>query len=415
MRNRLRTTMMIPIVSGLFILLSFWLQPLSSFVSGYGRILTSKSILLTDFVAVGGLGPALFNSGSLMLCCYLGTKRLRLDITGSMFAGILTVGGFAFFGKNLLNVSLVLLGMMAYARYKNIQLRSIWVVFLFATGLAPISSLLMFGLDLPWLISIPSGVLMGILSGFLLVELASHSMTFHKGYNLYNIGFASGVLTLLYFSVLQVSGFEYETSLRYTNASNHWLAVVFIMVCLLYLVVGWTLTDRSLVPLSRILRKSGRAVSDFTRNDQQAATMINIGLIGLLSFGLIHLVGLRINGPTMGGLMTILGFGAFGKHVRNVLPPMVGVILVVFALGMDLSITVALAILFSTALAPIAGEHGVLAGIAAGALHLPITMGLAPIHGGILLYSNGFAAAFTAVIMDTIILSWKRRRTYGTA
>jgi hypothetical protein len=406
--------MMIPVVAGLFLGLSVWLQPPTEFLKGYWRIVTSSSILLTDYVAVGGIGPALFNSGSLMLFCYWIGKRLGMDVTGSLFAGVLTVGGFAFFGKNLLNVSLVLVGMVLYTRYKDIRLRSVWVVFLFATGLAPISSLMMFGLGLPYLYSIPLGITMGILSGFLLVELSFHTMNFHKGYNLYNIGFACGVLTLVYFSILQMIGLTYESSLLYTNESNQWLAGLFVVVCLLYLVVGGVFAKSTTRPLSRILQKSGRAVSDFTRNDQQAATMINIGLIGLLSFGLVRLIGLGINGPTMGGLMTIVGFGAFGKHVRNVLPPMLGVVLVVFVLDMELSIGIALAILFSTALAPIAGEHGILAGLIAGALHLPITIGLAPIHGGILLYANGFAAGFTAVVMDTCILSWKRRKSHGT-
>jgi hypothetical protein len=64
--------------------------------------------------------------------------------------------------------------------------------------------------------------------------------------------------------------------------------------------------------------------------------------------------------------------------------------------------------LFSTALAPLAGEHGILVGILSGMIHLPVLMGLSDIHGGILLYTNGFAAAFTAVIMDTLIVSYKR-------
>ena len=108
MRKRLTQSMLIPYISSAFIILSLFLQPLSEFFNGYGRILVSKSILLTDYVAVGGMGPALFNSGSLMLITYFFIRKLDLRITGSIFAGIMTIGGFAFFGK------------IEWQRYENI-------------------------------------------------------------------------------------------------------------------------------------------------------------------------------------------------------------------------------------------------------------------------------------------------------
>ena len=41
-------------------------------------------------------------------------------------------------------------------------------------------------------------------SGFVLVELASHVITFHKGYDLYNVGFAGGILSFAYFSIFKL-------------------------------------------------------------------------------------------------------------------------------------------------------------------------------------------------------------------
>jgi hypothetical protein len=105
----------------------------------------------------------------------------------------------------------------------------------------------------------------------------------------------------------------------------------------------------------------------------------------------------------------VVGFGCFGKHPRNILPGIVGVVLsaVIFQLEFD-SILVTLAIIFSTTLAPISGEYGVIPGVIAGMLHLPVINNLGSLHGGIILYSNGFAAAFTAVLIHMAITAFER-------
>ena len=235
MREKLRHSMLIPYIAGIFILISFFMQPFSEFIAGYGRILVSKSILLTDYVAVGGIGPALFNSGTIMLISYIFIRKIDLRVTGSIFAGIMTIGGFAFFGKNLLNVMIIYLGVFLYARYKKIPLRSVIIVFLFSTGLSPIASVVMFGLGIPLLYSIPLGIFLGVLSGFLLVELSSHVITFHSGYDLYNVGFASGILSFMYFSIFKLLGLHYTTNLIYTNDQHFLLLVLYIALCLLFI------------------------------------------------------------------------------------------------------------------------------------------------------------------------------------
>jgi hypothetical protein len=404
--------MLVPYLAIAFIIISLFLQPLSVFFEGYKEILLSESILLTDYVHVGGLGPALFNSGTLMLIAYAIVRKLGLKVTGSIFAGILTIGGFAFFGKNLINVTIIYSGVLLYAKYKKIKLKSVIVVFFFSTGLSPVSSLIMFGVGIPLLYSIPIGILIGVLSGFFLVELASHVMTFHRGYDLYNVGFASGILSFAYFSIFRLIGVDYSTNLLYTNTDYALLTYIFIAICVVYLLIGIYLNDGTIKGYNSILRRSGKAITDFTRRSNQPITMINIGLTGLSSLVLILLLGVHMNGPVIGGLLTIIGFSAFGKHVRNVLPPMIGVMLVTWIFGVELSIPVVLAILFASGLAPISGEYGFIIGILTGMLHLPVAIGLSELHGGVLLYSNGFAAAFTAVIVTTIISTIRRSDSY---
>jgi hypothetical protein len=413
MVTRLRHNMLVPYIAIGFIILSLFLQPLSEFFKGYGRILVSESILLTDYVSVGGIGPALFNSGSLMLISYILIRKLDLRVTGSIFAGILTIGGFAFFGKNLLNVSIIFLGVFLYSRYKNIKLKSVIIVLLFSTGLSPISSVVMFGVGIPLYYSIPFGIFIGVLSGFLIVELSSHVITFHRGYDLYNVGFAGGILAFAYFSIFKLLDIEYTTNLIYTNDQHLLLLYLYIAICLLFIVVGVILNDKPLKEYFMITKLSGRAVTDFTRKSNQPLTMFNIGVTGLAALVVLLILNVHMNGPVFGGLMTIVGFSAFGKHPRNVLPPMIGVLLVTLIFSIPLSVPVVLAIIFSTALAPIAGEHGFIIGVLSGMLHLPIVTSLGQLHGGVLLYSNGFAAAFTAVIFITVIHTFERSRNNG--
>ena len=52
--------------------------------------------------------------------------------------------------------------------------------------------------------------------------------------------------------------------------------------------------------------------------------LLNTGVNGLLGTGYILAIGGDLNGPTVGAILTIMGFSAAGKHARNLLPIMAG-------------------------------------------------------------------------------------------
>jgi hypothetical protein len=401
--------MLIPYISIFMMILGLLLQPWDVFWQGLLRITISPSILLTDYVALGGEGPALFNSGLLMLLSFFIIRMLDLRVTGSIFAGILTIGGFGFFGKNILNVTIIFLGVFLFTRFKKISLKSVIVVFLFSTGLSPISSVVLFGMNLPYALSIPLGVVLGTFAGFLLVELSTRAFVFHRGYDLYNVGFASGIISLIFFSVLKVFKLEYDTNMLFTNDSHALLFYLTMGLGILYLLVGLSIHGWNFSGYYKLLSTSGRAITDFTRKNNEALAMINVGITLLGSLIFITLIKVHISGPVIGGLFTIAGFAAFGKHIKNVIPLMLGVYIMVLLIDFPVTVPVILAILFSTALAPIAGEYGILAGIVAGMLHLPVVLAVGSLHGGILLYANGFAAAFTAILITTTFSAFTRQ------
>jgi hypothetical protein len=120
-----------------------------------------------------------------------------------------------------------------------------------------------------------------------------------------------------------------------------------------------------------------------------------------------------MNGATIAGVMTIIGFGAFGKHPKNSIPLLLGVYIASLTKIWDVNSTIVIiAGLFSTTLAPIAGVYGSFMGLVAGFLHLSIVMNVGYLHGGINLYNNGFAGGLVAGLMVPVIEEFKRRPEY---
>lgn len=62
-------------------------------------IVLSPDYLLTDYMALAGVGGAFFNSGFLMLLFTLLLRFLKINPSGASIAAILTIGGFALLGK----------------------------------------------------------------------------------------------------------------------------------------------------------------------------------------------------------------------------------------------------------------------------------------------------------------------------
>lgn len=117
-------------------------------------------------------------------------------------------------------------------------------------------------------------------------------------------------------------------------------------------------------------------------------------------------IGGDLNGPVIGAILTIVGFAAYGKHPRNILPIMLGVYLGSWAKpwGVD-DPSILLAALFGTTLAPIAGRFGWHWGIVAGFLHSSVALTVGPVHAGLNLYNNGFAAGLVAAVLVPVIIS----------
>jgi fructose-specific phosphotransferase system IIC component len=125
----------------------------------------------------------------------------------------------------------------------------------------------------------------------------------------------------------------------------------------------------------------------------------------------VLLVGAPLNGPVLGGIFTVMGFGGFGKSLKNTWPVVLGAVVATLIFGKTLSAPgPILAALFCTTLAPIAGQFGIIAGFIAGFIHLFMVETTAVWHGGLDLYNNGFAGGLTASLIIAIMQWYKTNR-----
>jgi hypothetical protein len=231
----------------------------------------------------------------------------------------------------------------------------------------------------------------------------------HKGYNLYNMGFTAGFLALFAAAVFAAS--ERSMGLGGVWGTDRSLFLVLLVPTLstLFVLAGLvSARKRVFTDLIKILEMHGRLPTDFFDTASPGGGLLNMGVMGILGWGYVMIVGGDFNGPVLGGILTIVGFAAFGKQPKNAVPVMIGVVLSCLVFGKDFSAPgPILAALFATTLAPLSGEFGIPAGIVAGFIHLLIVERTAAWHGGMNLYNNGFAGGLTATLLITVI-EWYR-------
>ena len=381
-------------------------QPDMTLWEGLWQIQLSETGLITDPMTTGGVGAALLNAALVLLICTALIRAMGLPFTGVTLACLFMMAGFALLGKNLVNITPIILGGWLYARYRRESFAQYIYMTLFGTCLSPMVSFLL--VHLRPVVRWPAMAACGVVIGFLIPAIARYTVRVHQGYNLYNVGFAAGFLGLGVASVLKGVGVEFEIRNTWSREGHVLLCVMVALILGGLLTAGVCLGCRSWRAYRPILRHSGRAVADFILMDELGPCLVNMALVGAVGFGYLLLLtplGVRLNGPLVCCILSMAGFGAFGKHPKNVVPVMAGAVLAKLLL-VEVPIVapgVLLACLLCTGLAPIAGQFGWYWGVAAGFLHMTIVQNTGLLHGGMNLYNNGFAAGLVCVLLVPII------------
>lgn len=379
-------------------------------------VLQTTGVRLIQDFTVTGIGGALVNAAVVALIGLIFVYFTDVRLAGPTIAAIFTMLGFGLFGKTVLNCIPIMAGVAIAARWAGKTVGSYSIIALFGTALGPLVTYIMFELPLSLSFSIPLALVAGLFIGFILPAVASSLLQLHQGYNLYNVGFSCGFIGL-FASALFKAMEKMESAAIVWNTTFHPVLTAFIPSFSLVLILSglsmYRMPIRStLKDLFRLQQLTGRLPSDFFDVAETGAPLVNMGVLGLASSAFVALVGAPFNGPVLGGMLTVIGFGAFGKTLKNTWPVVVGVCLAVIVFGKDLSAPgPILAALFCTTLAPIAGEFGIIAGMIAGFLHLVMVEVTGAWHGGMDLYNNGFAGGLSASLIISVIRWYQINKT----
>ena len=416
-RNRLDHPYTVLVLICIFmIVFALFLDGPMDILQGVRKIFVSRGILITDYIELAGRGAALVNAATVGIFSVVLMKLAKVAPSGAIIMAVWLNCGFAFFGKNILNMLPLIAGVWLYSKLRKEPFANFSLTALLSATLAPVVSEIALGNSFGSFggsfIGILAGTMCGLLIGFVFPPIAAHAVRVHTGYNLYNMGFAGGLISTIFVASLYSVGIEVPTSLYWATGHNLSIAIFLYALSAILLCIGIVLSGNPspVSELKKLMKHSGRLVTDFYLLHGNNV-YFNMAMLCVLSTTLVLAIGGELNGPTIGGILTITGFGCFGKHPRNVVPVLLGATISCFLNKWDFtSPGNMLAILFSTCLAPISGRFGPLWGIVAGFLHVRLVHHIGYLSNGLNLYNNGFAASFVVMFLLPIISAFRKEK-----
>ena len=390
----------------LLVLFGLLQAPFAEILSGLKVLICSEDVLITDYIALAGMGPAFVNAGLVTLISVLILYLVDDSANGSTLVTIGLMAGFSLFGKNIVNIWPIMFGTALYtllkrepfARYVDVSMRT--------TALAPIVSFMAGEVNI-WV-----GIVAGIIIGFLIPPVSEYTFRIQNGMNLYSLGFACGLLAMMLIPAFKAFGLNPQPAHYWSSGNNLPLGCALSGLCLLMIAAGLACGPKQVgAAYWKLLHTSGRSPSDYLRVFGAGPVLLNMGVNGLLSTAYILLIGGDLNGPTIGAIFTVIGFSAYGKHAFNIVPVMAGVLLgsVLNHVPMNSS-SLQIAGLFGTTLAPFSGFFGWPFGLFAGLLHSFVVLHAGLPLEGMNLYNNGFSGGLVSIALYPIITSLLRHR-----
>ncbi|HBL2253085.1 TPA: DUF1576 domain-containing protein, partial [Enterococcus faecium] len=151
------------------------------------------------------------------------------------------------------------------------------------------------------------------------------TLVFHRGFTLYNIGFTSGLIAMTFTAVLRLFSYSIVENTLVFNEYHFPLIWIIFGFFSLTVGIGFYYNSFRLSGIREIFDSSGKLTTDFIANSGIGATLINMGLVGLMLSSYVLLVGGQLNGPVIGAILSAVGFSAFGCHLKNSFPILVGI------------------------------------------------------------------------------------------
>jgi len=389
---------------------------------GLGRILTQRGLLITDYMAVGGFGAAIINSVSVGVYAAVVLYIMKAKPGGAAIMSLWMSAGWSYWGANVLNILPLTCGVWLYSRYKKDSFSNYVVAAILCHTIAPVTSVFYFsnpimlhlGADWPFAVNILFGISAGLLCGFVLPSILAAMPSFHGGFTLYNMGVAGGFVAV--FTAAFFKGFGVIVPVEIIwYAERRTEIAAFLYIGFAALIIAGLITGRPKKidhrsNIKKMITQTGLKPNDYYSDFGETA-YVNMGLLGVIGTTWALVFNLDLNAGTFACIFSMVAFGCFGKHIKNVIPLLTGATICAFVNFLDFNApTNTLAILFASCLAPIAGKYGFFWGIAAGFLHVLIVIHLGPVTNGFNLYNNGFCSGFVALILVPVIDGLQRKK-----
>ena len=382
--------------------LSYLMTTPQEMLLGMGRIITHRDMLIADYLKIGGLAAGIFNASLLVFASTILVVIVKAPINGLNIAAIVLMGSFGLFGKNIFSVVPIIFGTYLYSLMSKDDFKDLIAVSLFATCFSPIVTELVFFTQM----NIFFALFVGMSVGFLITPVSRHLFQVHKGFNLYNIGFSIGILSTLYVSIMKSYGYQPYSQLILSSFNNAYVYLILQTFFIAIFIIG-ILDDRNAIKKMAILfKESGYQDNDFYIKYGLGTTLINMAINGTLAlFYVVVIAKGDLNGPTIGGIFTVVGFSGLGKHALNIIPIFLGVYLGSLTHFWNANDTaIIFAALFGTALAPIAGHFGFFYGVIASFINASVVLSSGALHAGLNLYNTGFSVGIVAGVLVPLFM-----------
>lgn len=371
-------------------------------VNGLWTVWISPAALITDYTVIGGISGGFLNAGLSMLLAVVCIRMSGAEFGGLSFGTCFIVAGFALFGKSVPNMIPIVLGSWIYG--KLIGVPSSRTVFpgLLATCMGPFVTFIALNAPGPLSVRLILAVLVGIMIGMLSLICAPVTARVHNGYTLFNIGMITGFIGTLLVSIMKNFGMEFAPLSTWSLDNDQWMLILIGGLCVLFILTGMIMGGLS--DYKDIFKHSGKNGTDYVRLVGLPASLINMGIMGIMAMAYILIVGGHLSGPVCAGVLTIIGFAAFGMNPYNVVFLWIGIILMSFVSIWSLNDqAILLAAVFVPCLCGITGDFGPFWGIAAGIFHVSLVRNTASNFGWLDLYNNGYAAGLVTIILLPLI------------
>ena len=216
MRYETLYIMLLIFASGLF-LAGALLDTPDNIARGLIRIVMTEDPLITDYVRLAGVGAALINSSVVTALSVLILRSSGEPANGFTLVVVGLMAGFSLFGKNPVNTWPIVLGTWLYAKSRKEPFGKYAAVALLSSALGPVISYII--LDNGWGTPV-LGVATGLMIGFVMPSLSAYTYKIQNGMNLYNVGFACGLMAMLLVSLMSSFGAEPEVSYLWATGYN---------------------------------------------------------------------------------------------------------------------------------------------------------------------------------------------------